>query len=126
MGLLVEMKVATLTNLEATLRFDKDAPNLCSSEDGRQLYIEGGDQELGLKALKMEGEKWLKDSMVIGVCIEVTYQTEKGFQNFKLTDYFHHLGEETGGQPFLLYDPNNKLLSISGGQYQVKPEGIVN
>jgi hypothetical protein len=64
--------------------------------------------------------------MMIGVAYELTYQTEKGFQNFKLTDYYHKLGEETGVQPFLLYDPRNQLLSISGGQYQTKPEGIVN
>jgi hypothetical protein len=126
LGLLVELKVATLTNLDATLSFEKDAPNLCSSENGRQLYIEGGDQALDLKALKMDGDKWLKDSMMIGVAYELTYQTEKGFQNFKLTDYYHKLGEETGVQPFLLYDPRNQLLSISGGQYQTKPEGIVN
>jgi hypothetical protein len=64
--------------------------------------------------------------MTLGVLVECTYQTEKGFQNFQLTDYYHHLGEETGVQPFLLYDPNNQLLSVSGGQYEVKPEGIVN
>jgi len=64
--------------------------------------------------------------MAIGVLYELTYQTEKGFHKFKLTEYFHKLGEETGVQPYLIYDPNNKLLSISGGQYVVKPEGIIN
>jgi hypothetical protein len=126
LGTLVELKVATLTQLDATIRFDKDAPELCSSEDGRQLYIEGGDQSIGLKALKMDSDKWVKDSMTLGVLYELTYQTEKGFQAFKLTDYYHKLGEETGVQPFLLYDPRSQLLSISGGQYQTKPEGIVN
>ena len=126
LGLLVELKVATLTNLEATIRFDKGAPNLCSSEDGKQLYFEGGDQSLDLKALKMDGEKWLKDSMVIGVLTSLVYETEKGFHNFKLTHYEHNLGEESGHQPFLIYDPNNKLLSISGGQYLTKSEGIIN
>jgi len=125
LGLLVELKVATLTNLEATISFTKGAPNLCSSEDGQQLYIEGGDQELDLKALKMDGEKWLKDSMAIGVLTSLVYQTEKGFQNFKLTDYEHQLGEESGRQPFLLYDPINKLLSISGGAYRVEDPGII-
>ncbi len=125
LGLLVELKVATLTNLEATLSFTKDAPNLCSSEDGRQLYIEGGDQALDLQALKMDGDKWLKDSMAIGVVISCVYQTEKGFHNFKLTDYEHGLGEDSGRQPFLLYDPRNRLLSISGGAYRVEEAGII-
>jgi hypothetical protein len=128
LGTLVELKVATITQLDASISFakDKQAPELCSSEDGRQLYIEGGDQALDLKALKMAGDKWEKDSMVIGVLYELTYQTEKKFHKFKLTDYFHKLGEETGVQPTLLYDPTNRLLSISGGQYQVKDVGIVN
>jgi hypothetical protein len=126
LGVLVELKVATVTQLDATITFEKAPPDLCSSEDGRQLYIEGGDQSLDLKSLKMSGEKWEKDSMVIGVLYELTYQTEKGFHKFKLTSYFHVLGEETGVQPFLLYDPTNQLLSVSGGQYQIKPEGIIN
>jgi hypothetical protein len=125
-GQLVELKVETVTQLDATFRFHKEAPELCSSEDGRQLYIEGGDQEIDLKALKMDGEKWLKDSMVIGVLYEVTYRTAKGFHKFKTTDYFHKLGEESGVQPFVLYDPRNALLSISGGQYHTKDIGIVN
>jgi hypothetical protein len=128
LGTLVELKVATVTNLDTTISFagDKKPPQLCSSEDGRQLYIEGGDQALDLKALKMAGPKWEKDSMVIGVLYELTYQTAKKFHKFRTTDYFHKLGEETGVQPTLLYDPTNHLLSISGGQYQVEPEGIVN
>jgi hypothetical protein len=126
LGQLVELKVETVTNLDATFRFGKEAPELCSSEDGRQLYIEGGDQEIDLKALKMDGEKWVKDSMTLGVLYELTYRTAKGFHKFKTTDYFHKLGEESGVQPYLLYDPRNRLLSISGGQYRTKPEGIVN
>jgi hypothetical protein len=127
LGVLVELKVATVSNLDASIRFTgKDAPQLCSSEDGRQLYIEGGDQALDLEKFRMAGKKWLKDSMVIGVLGEVTYQTQKGFQKFKLTDYYHKLGEESGVQPHLLYSPRDKLLSVSGGQYEVRPEGIVN
>ena len=126
LGVLVELKVATVTQLDASLKFTTDPPDLCSSEDGRQLYIVGGDQELDLGALKMGGDKWRKDSMTLGVLYELSYKTEKGFHQFKLTEYYHKLGEETGVQPFLLYDPNNKALSISGGQYETKPEGIVN
>ncbi|MCJ7501836.1 MAG: hypothetical protein MUP80_02080 [Acidobacteriia bacterium] len=127
LGVLVELKVATVSNLDALIRFTgKDAPQLCSSEDGRQLYIEGGDQALDLEKLRMSGKKWEKDSMVLGVLYELTYQTQKGFQRFKLTDYFHKMGDESGVQPSLLYSPRDKLLSVSGGQYEVKPEGIVN
>jgi len=127
LGTLVELKLNTLTNLDASIKFSgADAPDLCSSEDGRQLYIEGGNQEVDLAALKMDGDDWRKDSMVLGVIKEITYRTEKHFHKFDPIDYYHKLGEETGELPYLVYDPNNKLLSISGGQYQVKPEGIVN
>lgn len=126
LGTLTELKVATLSGLDATIRFNGNAPVLGASEDGRQLFIEGGDQAINLGTLKMNGDKWKKDSMVIGVLYELTYQTRKGFDKFVLSDYYHGLGEETGVQPMLLYDPHNKLLSVSGGQYQIKPEGIVN
>jgi hypothetical protein len=123
----VELKVATVTQLDATISFarDKKAPELCSSEDGRQLYIEGGNQEVPLKSLKMDGPKFEKDSMVLGILTEVTYHTSKGFHKFRPTDYYHRLGEESGLQPTLLYDPRNKLLSISGGAYRVEDIGIV-
>ena len=127
LGQLVELKVATVTQLDATISFTKDktAPELCSSEDGRQLYIEGGNQEIPLKSLKMDGPKFEKDSMVLGILTEVTYRTSKGFHKFRPTDYYHRLGEESGVQPTLLYDPRNKLLSISGGAYRVEDIGIV-
>ena len=73
----------------------------------------------------MDGPEWVKDSMVIGVLYEVTYQTEKKFDAFKLTDYWHTTGEDSGVQPMLLYDPYNKLLSVSGGQYHIETKQLV-
>lgn len=126
LGDMVSLVVATLSGYRATIVFDDDPPKLCSSADRRQLYIKGGDQTLDLGALHMSGPDWLRDDMVIGVVTKLTYRTEKGFDDFQLTDYFHHLGEETGMQPFLRYDTLNRRLHISGGQYAVKHEGITN
>jgi hypothetical protein len=103
-----------------------DAPTLASSPDGRQLYIVGGDQSLDLSALKMSGKKWERDSMVLGVLDEFTYRTEKGFDNFKMSDYYHHAGEESGVQPMLVYDNINRRLSIVGGQYRITLRGVEN
>jgi hypothetical protein len=125
-GDLIELKVATMSGLDATISFEADPPKLASSPDGRQLYFQGGNQELRLADLKMGGDKWLKDSMVIGVLYELTYRTEKSFDKFVLSDYEHKLGEESGDQPMLIYDTLNNLLTVSGGQYQIKREGIVN
>jgi hypothetical protein len=127
LGTLVELKVSTLSKLDAVIEFESGSrPVLCSNEDGTQLYIRGGDQSLDLDALKMGADKWLKDSMVIGVLYELTYETAKGFDKFKLTEYYHDLGEETGIQPMLVYDSLSQLMSVSGGQYKVKDVGITN
>ena len=91
-----------------------------SNEDGTQLFFVGGDQSLDLKAVKMDGDDWLKDDMIIGVLYEITYRTRKKFDKFQLTDYYHELGEETGAQPLLRYEPLSPKLYISGGQYKIK------
>jgi hypothetical protein len=130
LGTLTELKVATISGLDATIAFDPDDPQkrvqLASSPDGKQLFFVGGDQSVDLEAVGMSGAKWVRDSMVLGVLYELTYRTEKGFDSFRLTDYYHELGEETGVQPLLIYDPLNERLSVSGGQYQIRREGIVN
>jgi hypothetical protein len=138
LGKLVEIFVETESSLLAHLQFDPtDPPWLASSEDGRQLYIEGGDQELDLAALKMDGDEWRKDRMVIGQFAEperrdsrfpqrdkrkhnITYQTKKKFDDFEEVDYQHDLGEQTGVRPILEYEPRNKRLLISGGNYRIE------
>ncbi|MDA4120391.1 MAG: hypothetical protein OK436_07365, partial [Thaumarchaeota archaeon] len=92
---------------------------LCSNEDGNQLYLLGGDQSLDLSSIHMDGD-WERDSMVIGVVCEVTYRTEKEFDKFQLTDYYHRLGEETGDEPMLRYDRMNEKLYIDGGKYRIE------
>lgn len=129
LGELCELDVHLMTDEKVKLKFPLSGRNvimLASSPDGRQLYFEGGNQYVDLDQLRMGGSEWLRDSMALGVLMVVTYRTEKGFDKFELTDYFHKLGEETGQKPVLTYDTINHLLSVHGGQYQVKPEGIVN
>ena len=98
---------------------------LSCSEDGKQLYFIGGDQSVDVEALGF-GEDDIKDSMLLGVLYEVTYQAEKGFDKFQLTNYYHKLGEDTGVEPVLIYDPVSHLLKVSGGQYKVEAPGIIN
>lgn len=126
LGTLVELKLQSMAGKDISIEWTKDNPYLASNEHGTQLYIVGGDQTVDLKALGMAGDKWEREHMVLGVCHEVTYRTRKGFDKFRLVDYYHNLGEETGVQPMLAYDTVNDKLSIVGGQYEVKPEGIVN
>lgn len=125
LGTLTEIKVDCFSGYSAELKFDRDT-QLCSNEEGTQLYIVGGDQSLDLKALKFKADEIDKDQVAVGVITEITYNTQKGFHNFKPTDYYHELGEESGYQPILTYDARSQLLTIAGGAYKIKPEGIVN
>jgi hypothetical protein len=130
LGDLVELKVNTFTGKQATISFSADDPEgstkLCSNESGTQLYIEGGDQSLDLTGLGFNKAQSSKDHVAVGVLFELTYRAKKQFQKFKLTDYYHGLGEETGYEPILNFDTMNQSMTVSGGEYQVKAEGIVN
>jgi hypothetical protein len=99
---------------------------LCSSENkGKTLYLIGGDQSLPLKALGFTAADE-KDLMYIGEIEELTYRTQKHFDKFQRIDYYHGLGEVSKVRPQLLYRSRDKKLLIAGGQYDVRPEGIVN
>jgi hypothetical protein len=132
LGDLVELQVITCHGKQATIKAPNpetasrgDVVKLASDADGRQLYFLGGDQELDLKALGLTAAE-VKDNTLIGVLCQVTYRTRKGFHKFKLVEYYHDLGEETGDKPVLLYSPQNKTMSVAGGAYQVRDVGIVN
>ncbi len=96
LGQLVELKIKTPTKIRATLRFPEDGPDvptLAASEDGRQLFIIGGDQVVNLGDIDMAGAQWKRDTMDLGELIEITCHTVKGFHKFEPTNYFHKLGE---------------------------------
>jgi hypothetical protein len=93
--------------------------------DGGQIYFVGGDQEISLEALGLA--KWLpKDHVTIGPVAKIAYHTSKVFHDFEPSDYEHDFGEERGLLPLLHYDVRNKKLYLTGGSYQVRPEGITN
>lgn len=91
--------------------------------DGHNIYFIGGDQEIDLEAL---GISSTKDMVELGNCNYIAYHTVKGFHDFKPTPYAHEFGEESGVLPMLAYDRLNKTLFLLGGDFQVRPEGIVN
>lgn len=107
------------------LDFSKADVLLCSNEEGTHLYFRGGNQEVSLKALGFTGHLATKDLVDLGIMHEITYQTKKGFDNFKRIDYYHQLGEVSKDtQPTLLYDTLNHELQTAGGSYVVLPAGI--
>lgn len=126
LGEMVELKVATLTKKDVVIDFTGCKTVLACNESGDQLYLVGGDQSIDLAALGFTGDKAKKTTVALGTAYELTYRTEKGFDKFKLTDYYHEIGEETGFQPIAIYNTLNQSLEIAGGEYKIKPEGIVN
>jgi hypothetical protein len=102
-----------------------EAPDLAAEPGGRQLYLVGGNQNISdcLRSLPIDANKDLLD---LGNLLRLEYFTRKGFDNFQPVTYYHALGEETGVTPRLIFDRRKKRLHIVGGQYEVKPEGIVN
>lgn len=98
---------------------------LACDPKGRQLYIIGGSQNIDSQLAKL-GVDPTKDFIDLGECTQIEYFTRKGFDNFKPVTYYHEFGEETGQCPRLMYDRLNKRLYLVGGEYEVKPEGVVN
>ncbi len=100
-----------------------------------QLYIEGGNQSVDLDAFEISEPHELE---VLGKLKYVTYYTVKhhlgrdgGEANYrhKLNDgdsWLIRRGTNSKNRPTVVYDVNNKLLSIAGGEYKILPEGIDN
>jgi hypothetical protein len=109
----------------------EDVVFLGVTEDGKQLMLKGGDQEIPLKVLqdKFGMNKYDEhDYMLIGTITQLTYRTRKTFeQEGAVIDFYHDLGKEhsEGILPVLVYKPRNKgvKMEIVGGRYFIgKPE----
>jgi hypothetical protein len=104
---------------------------LCSNEDGTHLYVRGGDQSVPLEEFSLEGNHDFED---LGEVLEIRYYTVKehlGSQGGE-ADYYHEFGEDDKAngdkprRPRLRYSTRDKLLSFTGGGYEVLAEGIAN
>jgi hypothetical protein len=118
--------------ISVTVWVDEDNPvqldfkgvRLAASPDGGQLYFVGN-QRLALEELKLD--RYLpKDHITVGPVASIVYHTSKAFHNFEPVEYEHEFGEEGGEEPILGYDVLSEKFYLTGGSYQIKPEGIVN
>ena len=119
---------------------------LCSTEDGNNLQLVGGDQSLDLDALKIDGDLATKELVTVGEVWGLNYRTEKTFgdggSEDGLTEYIHILGPKetkphrggdlwqdavppkddvfgTGELPTLVFDKCNQKILLSGGIYHI-------
>lgn len=118
----------------------EDMIQVCCGVDGKNIYFKGGDQELDIgelaskgvyQELEGNGNGSLKDLCIVGGVWSIVYFTDKHhlqgpkYQS-KGAPYEHEFGENDGEQPVLVYDSKNKRMSLSGGSYEVRDEGIWN
>jgi len=123
MGKLKELRFDLNTlNRDFPLSNFKDCQAVCTP-DGSNIYFIGGDQRIDFEALDIASDK---DFVELGPCRYIMYHTVKGFHDFDPTDYWHRFGEENNIFPVLAYDRLNHTLFLIGGDYRVRPEGIVN
>lgn len=118
--------------ISLTVWLDEDKPyelnfkgvRLAVSPDGGQLYFVGN-QALNLAAAGLD--RYLpKDHIAVGPVSSIVYYTSKAFHDFEPMEYEHEFGEEGGEEPVLGYDVQSQKFYLTGGSYQVRPEGIVN
>ena len=102
-----------------------DGVQVASAPDGHQLYFIGGNQNIESQ-LDNFGSDEAKDFVELGAAIKLTYRARKSMDDFKLVDYYHHLGEETNEPPFAFYDRLKRRIFLVGGRYRVEAPGIIN
>jgi hypothetical protein len=130
LGELVSMEIISPTGAVIVLKgFETrlgEPAFLAASEKRTQLFIEGGDQSVNLKAFGIREP--IHESEVLGELDKIEYYTVKdhlGDQGGEAV-YRHKLkSKRFRRKPEVIYDTRNQLLSLSGGNYTIEDEGIV-
>jgi len=106
-----------------------DAPLLVASTDKR-LYLVGGNQDYSPMLDQVNVHPDGEDYWVLGEARTIVYRERKHFDDFALINYEHKFGAEPGQppkeRPTLCYDRRMNRLLLEGGDYDIRPEGIVN
>jgi hypothetical protein len=110
--------------------FKHHRPLLVADESARQLFFVGGDQDLSsaLDAFGAGGGEANAAGLIeIGEARRIDYKQRKAHApDPEIDEWRHEFGEETGIRPKVFFDPVNRQLLLSGGDYTVRREGIVN
>lgn len=131
LGELLELRVISSVDRDVVYLKNFEGALLCSNEAGTQLYIRGGDQAVDLEEF---GFDLAHDHYDLGEVKQIRYFTTKdhlGSQGGE-AEYYHDFGEDDVAEgrkarrPRLMYSACDHLLSLVGGAYEVKPEGIAN
>jgi hypothetical protein len=104
-------------------------PLVVADETARQIWFVGGDQDisgaLGEFGAAEQGES--SGVFLLGEARRIDYkQRKEHVPDPDVDEWRHEFGEESGVKPALLFDSNLKRFLLSGGEYTIEPEGIVN
>lgn len=124
MGVLESFRVVNLEGEGVTIE-DLGECLLAQNEDGNQVFIVGGDQELGLEEFGIDRDG--HELEILGMLTDVWYFTNKTHLIEKdggEATYHHTFGGKGRRRPTLVYDVRNAQLLVAGGDYQILPEGI--
>lgn len=98
---------------------------LAQNEDGDQLFIMGGDQEVDPSDFGIDRDP--HEIEVLGMLTDIWYFTNKTHLVEKdggEATYHHTFGGKGRRRPTLIYDVVNAQFIVAGGDYQILPEGI--
>ncbi len=100
-----------------------------ADETARQIWFIAGDQDISGSLDEFGAEELGEASGVflLGEARRIDYkQRKEHVPDPDVDEWRHDFGEETGVRPALLFDRNLKRFLLSGGEYEIRPEGIVN
>ena len=108
------------------IRFQAPRPLLVSDTSARQLYFVGGDQDV-TPGLHLFVEHESDDTVELGEVRRIDYkQRKEHVPDPDIDEWKHNFGEESGVKPSLWFDRHSRQLFLTGGEYVVRREGIIN
>jgi hypothetical protein len=128
LGTMIELQVKRPVGWKwGSIDFTGKGVRLASTPDG-QLYLVEGDQKISRGQLTNLGADNSKQLIDLGECMLIAYRARKAQVDGIASNYEHKFGEETGVRPRLMYDKRGRepRICFVGGEYTVRPEGIVN
>jgi hypothetical protein len=125
-GPLEDIEIVAVNGRAKRLSYHSDKVLAASSPNGKQLYFIGGNQRLPDDLLQEFGADPAKDLAVLGMAAAFTYWDRKKESQWKLVEWRHELGEESGEQPVCLYDRLQERVFFAGGTYYLKGTWVMN
>jgi hypothetical protein len=102
-------------------------PLVLADESGRQIYFAGGDQDLTAALGVFGAADRGNNRFELGEARRIDYKQRKEHLPDPDTDEWkHYFGEENGIRPIAVFDARHRRILLEGGDYRIRPEGIVN